>query len=134
MTTEPPAAPEPPPIPEPVPAAPTSSAPSVSGQLLLTVAAILIIGEYLIFGLIANEWYPGEVSLVAATVVLVFALMKNDGSDVVLKVGGYVIAAAGLWNFLEGIRFGWDGFIDIVAWVVLALAAVLAFVGARSID
>ncbi len=134
MTTEPPAAPEPPPIPEPVPAAPTSSAPSVSGQLLLTVAAILIIGEYLIFGLIANEWYPGEVSLVAATVVVVFALLKNDGSDVVLKVGGYVIAAAGLWNFLEGIRFGWDGFIDIVAWVVLALAAVLAFVGARSID
>lgn len=129
MTTEPPAAPEPPPIPEPVPAAPT-----VSGQLLLIVAGILIVGEYLIFGLIANEWYPGEVSLVAATVVLLFALIKSDSSDAVLRVGGYVIAAAGLWNFLEGIRFGWDGFIDIVAWVVLALAAVLAFVGARSID
>jgi hypothetical protein len=134
MTTEPPTAPEPPPTPEPVPTVPTPAAPTVSGQMLLLVAAILIVGEYLIFGLIANEWYPGEVSLVAATVVLVFALMKNDASNAVLRIGGYVIAAAGLWNFLEGIRFGWDGFIDIVAWIVLALAAVLAFVGARSID
>ncbi len=136
MTNEPPSVPDPVPAPEPVPTPAPAPAPpaSISGQMLLMVAALLIIGEYLIFGLIAGEWYPGEVSLVAASVVLIFSLMKQRESDTVLKIGGYVIAAAGVWNFIEGIRFGWDGFIDVIAWIVLALAAVLGFVGARAID
>jgi hypothetical protein len=134
MTTEPPSTPEPEATVPPIPAAPATTAPTVSGQMLLLVGAVLIVGEYLIFGLIANEWYPGEVSLVAATVILAMALLKGGETRSVLRVGGYVIGAAGVWNFLEGIRFGWDGFVDVIAWIILALAAVLAFIGARTLD
>jgi hypothetical protein len=41
---------------------------------------------------------------------------------------------AGLWDFVFTLRFGWGGFVDVVGWILLAVAAVLAFVGARAIN
>ncbi|MGH8948860.1 MAG: hypothetical protein ACRDXF_08375, partial [Acidimicrobiia bacterium] len=49
------------------------------------------------------------------------------------KITGYVIAVSGLWDFVFTLRFGWDGFVDVVGWLLLAAAAVLGFVGGRAI-
>jgi hypothetical protein len=51
-----------------------------------------------------------------------------------MKIAGYVIAVAGAWDFIETLRFGWGGLEDVLAWVLLAGAAVVAFMGARSIE
>ncbi len=136
MTTEPPGMHEQPPVPEPAPEPVAAPLGNVSGRTLLLLASALIVGEYLVFSLIAEEWYPGEVSLVAATLLLFVGLVTPSRVDTtsMMRVGGYVIAAAGVWNFIEGIRYGWGGALDVIAWIILGLAAVLAFVGARSLD
>jgi hypothetical protein len=140
MTTEPPTSPGPE---EPQPIIPTSAptTPSLggmSGEMMVMISGILILGVYLIFGLIANEWYPSFVSVVAATFAVILPRVTSIGSGIsgatLLKITGYVIAVAGLWDFVSTLRFGWGGFVDVVGWVLLAVAAVLAFFGARSID
>ncbi|MGH8948861.1 MAG: hypothetical protein ACRDXF_08380, partial [Acidimicrobiia bacterium] len=69
MTTEPPTPSEPEaprPI-SPTAAATTPSLGGMSGETIVMVSGILILGVYVIFGLIANEWYPSFVSVVVAT-------------------------------------------------------------------
>jgi len=140
MTTEPPTAPGPE---EPQPIAPTSATttPSLggmSGEMMVMISGILILGVYVIFGLIANEWYPSFLSVVAATFAVILPRVTSVGSGIsgatLLKITGYVIAVAGLWDFVFTLRFGWGGFVDVVGWILLAVAAVLAFVGARAIN
>jgi len=110
----------------------------MSGEMMVMVSGILILGVYLIFGLIANEWYPSFVSVVAASFAVILPRVTSVGSGVsgatLLKITGYVIAVAGLWDFVATLRFGWGGFVDVVGWILLAVAAVLAFFGARSTD
>jgi hypothetical protein len=109
----------------------------MSGETMVMVSGILILGVYVIFGLIANEWYPSFVSVVAATFAVILPRVTSVGSGIsgstLLKIMGYVIAVAGLWDFVFTLRFGWDGFVDVVGWLLLAASAVLAFVGARAI-
>jgi hypothetical protein len=50
-----------------------------------------------------------------------------------LKITGYVIAVAGLWDFVFSLRFGWGGAFDVLGWVILGVAAVLGFLGARAV-
>jgi hypothetical protein len=139
MTTEPPTAPvpeDPQPI-TPTPATTTPSLGGMSGETMVMVSGILILGVYVIFGLIANEWYPSFVSVVAATFAVILPRVTSVGSGIsgstLLKITGYVIAVAGLWDFVFTLRFGWSGFFDVVGWLLLAGSAVLAFVGARAI-
>jgi hypothetical protein len=142
MTTEPPGTPEPTPVPEPT--APQSASPSpldnMSGQTLVMIASVVVVAVYLIFGLIANEWFPSDEALIAASFALVLSRIGGNpvGSGIstasLTKIAGYVIAVAGLWDFIETLRFGWGGFEDVIAWVLLAAAAVVAFLGARSIE
>jgi len=142
MTTEPPGTPEPTPSPEPTPPQ-TAAGPSMgnmSGQTLVMVASVVVVAVYLIFGLIANEWYPSFESLIAASFALILTRVGGTpvGSGIssasLMKIAGYVIAVAGAWDFVETLRFGWGGFEDVIAWVLLAGAAVVAFLGARSIE
>jgi hypothetical protein len=113
---------------------------TMSGQTLVMIASVVVVGVYLVFGLIANEWYPESESLIAATFGLILTRVERApvGSGIssasLLKVAGYVIAVAGAWDFIETLRFGWGGFEDVIAWVLLAGAAVVAFMGARSIE
>ena len=140
MTTEPPT-PSEPESPQPIAPTPADSATSLggmSGEMVVMVSGILILGVYVIFGLIANEWYPSFSSVIAATFAVILPRVTSVGSGIsgatVQKITGYVIAVAGLWDFVSTLRFGWGGFVDVVGWTLLAVAAVLAFVGARAID
>ena len=141
MTTEPPGTPEPTPPPEPAPqTSPGPSMGNMSGQTLVMLASVVVVAVYLIFGLIANEWYPKSESLIAATFALILTRVERTpvGSGIssasLVKIAGYVIAVAGAWDFIETLRFGWGGFEDVIAWVLLAGAAVVAFLGAQSIE
>ena len=139
MTTEPPTAPGPE-GPQPITPTPATSTPSVggmSGETMVMVSGILVLGVYVIFGLIANEWYPSFISVVAATFAVILPRVTSVGSGIsaptLLKITGYVIAVAGLWDFVFTLRFGWGGFVDVVGWLLLAASAILAFIGARAI-
>ena len=140
MTTEPPT-PSEPESPQPIVPTPADTATSLggmSGEIIVMVSGILILGVYVIFGLIANEWYPSFPSVIAATFAVILPRVTSVGSGIsgatLQRITGYVIAVAGLWDFVSTLRFGWSGFVDVVGWTLLAVAAVLAFVGARAID
>ena len=140
MTTEPPT-PSEPESPQPIaptPADTTASLGGMSGEMIVMVSGILILGVHVIFGLIANEWYAQFLSVVAATFAVILPRVTSVGSGIsgatLQKITGYVIAGAGLWDFVSTLRFGWGGFVDVVGWTLLAVAAVLAFVGARAIE
>lgn len=142
MTNEPPVAPDPPPS-EPAattPTAGTATQTGLSGEMMLTISGILILGVYVVFGLIADEWYPPFLQLVAATFALILARTASPpagsglSTKTLLKIVGYVIAVAGLWDFVSGLRFGWGGFVDVIAWLILGVAAVLGFLGSRAIE
>ncbi len=140
MTTEPPT----PTGPEnqqpmaPTGGATTPSLGGVSGEMLVMVSGILILGVYVIFGLIADQWYPSFLSVVAATFAVILPRVNSVGSGIsgstLLKITGYVIAVSGLWDFVFNLRFGWGGFVDVVAWLLLGVASVLAFIGARAMS
>jgi hypothetical protein len=139
MTTEPPMVPGPQ-DPQPITPTPATSTPSLggmSGETMVMVSGILVLGVYVIFGLIANEWYPSFISVVAATFAVILPRVTSVGSGIsgstLLKITGYVIAVSGLWDFVFTLRFGWGGFVDVVGWLLLAASAILAFVGARAI-
>jgi hypothetical protein len=139
MTTDRPTVPGPE-DPQPITPTPATSTPSLggmSGETMVMVSGILVLGVYVIFGLIANEWYPSFISVVAATFAVILPRVTSVGSGIsgstLLKITGYVIAVAGLWDFVFTLRFGWGGFVDVVGWLLLAASAVLAFIGARAI-
>lgn len=141
MTTEPPATPDPTPAPEPpAPQAGTASPWSnMSGQTMVMIAGILVVAVFLIFGLIADEWYPPFGSIVVGSFAILIPLTKVEsvGSGLsaatLLIVIGYWLAVAGAWDFIGDITFGWDGPEEVIASLILAAAAVVAFLGARAI-
>lgn len=142
MTTDPPPTPEPE-SPQPIPPTPATTTPSLrgmSGEMMVMVSGILILGVYVIFGLIADEWYPSFLSVVAATFAIFLPRVATGSvgsgisSATLQKVTGYVIAVAGLWDFVFTLRFGWGVVVDVFGWLLLAAAAVLAFLGARAIQ
>lgn len=140
MTTEPPATPEPTPDPG-TSSAPTSSAVSLgnmSGERLIMIAGLVVVGVYVIFGLIADEWFPPFASIVVATfaVLIPTTKLKSVGSvsaASLMTLIGYWLAVAGAWDFIDDLRFGWGGSADVIASLLLAAGAVIAFLGARAI-
>ena len=144
MTTEPPGTPDPTPAHEPAatpaPAAPASSPLSnMSGERMVMIAGVIVVGVFVIFGLIADEWYPPFESVVVGSFAIILPLIGAEpvGSRVstatLMTIAGYWLAIAGLWDFVGDIRFGWGGNVDVIASLLLAVAAVVAFLGARSI-
>ena len=79
--------------------------------MIVMVSGVLILGVYVIFGLIPNEWYPSFPSVIAATFAVILPRVTSVGSGIsgatMQKITGYVIAVAGLWDFVSTLRFGW---------------------------
>jgi hypothetical protein len=141
MTNEPPGTPDPTPAQEPAaPAAPTSSPLSnMSGERMVMIAGIIVVGVYVIFALIADEWSPPFESIVVGSFAIILPMIGPEpvGSRIstatLMTIAGYWLAVAGLWDFVGDIRFGWGENTDVIASLLLAVAAVVAFLGARSI-
>jgi hypothetical protein len=146
MTTEPPATPEPMPSDQPAstpPAAPApapSSMSSFSGETLVMFGGALVLGSYLVFALIADEFHQFTPQLIAAAFAVIVPLINRDAVGkvasypTVMKVIGYVIAVAGVFEILYDVRFGiLDDVWDIMGALVAYAGYVLAFIGARMI-
>jgi len=143
MTTEPPGTPDPIPAQEPAtptPAAPASSPLSnMSGERMVMIAGVIVVGVWVIFALIADEWFPPFESVVVGSFAIILPLIGSEpvGSRIstgtLMTIAGYWLAVAGLLDFITDIRFGWGGNADVIASLLLAVGAVVAFLGARSI-
>ena len=109
---------------------------------MIAVAGWLLIGEYLIFGLLMNEYWVGWLTLIPAIAVVVLPRLREPFTDriaplpTVIKTLGYLIAVLGALTIIEDIRFAssaYDDVWDIIGSLILYGAAALAFLGARSI-
>ncbi len=56
----------------------TPSLGGMSGEMMMMVSGILVVGVYVIFGLIANEWYPSFLSVVAASFAVILPRLISD--------------------------------------------------------
>ena len=146
MTTEPPTPPEPTPAEPPAVAPPAAppSAPSplstMTGETFVTIGAALVLGSYLVFGLIANEFHQYTMQLVAGAFALIVPFMSREAVEkvasypVVMKVLGYIIAVSGVFEILFDVRFGYlDEFMALLGALIAYAGYVLAFIGARTI-
>lgn len=113
-----------------------------SGEGLVALAGIVLIVDWLIFGVLASDYWVAWLALVPA--IGAALLPRLDRASVErfhplassMKVLGYVIAIVGVLTIIEDIRFA-EGVFDEVLGVIGALAAyagfALAFIGARQI-
>lgn len=118
--------------------APTLS--TTSGEGLLTIGAGLALGVYVIFELIAGEYYQPWLVLTPAALILILPRVGRAATEqiapmaVILKALGYVIAVTGLFDALNAIRFdGLNEGMEILGGLIAYAGYVLAFLGARSI-
>lgn len=130
---------------EPVPTAPAAGAVTSqfsTGEGMVAVAGWLLIAEYVIFGLLMNQFWVSWLMLIPAIAVVVLPRLREPFTNkiaplpTVIKVLGYMIALIGVLWLIEDIRFAssaYDDIWDILGSLVLYGAAALAFLGARAI-
>jgi hypothetical protein len=111
-----------------------------SGVALVWIGAALVLASFLVFEVIAGEYFVTTVALVLAAVVLALPRLALGAVTAIAplpaftKVGGYALAFAGLVEILDDIRFdAFDGFVSVLGGLVAYAGYVLAFMGARSI-
>lgn len=113
-----------------------------SGEGLVAVAGIVLIVDWLIFGVLTSDYWVAWLALVPAIAVALLPRLDRGSVErfhplpLVMKVLGYVIAIVGILTIIEDIRFA-EGVFDEVLGVIGALAAyagfAMAFIGARQV-
>lgn len=105
---------------------------------LLVIGAGVIVGNWLIFGIIAGEWNTGAVYVALALLVLLSAFGLG-GISIGLqtqRVIGWFFGLVALALILADLRY--DGFpneaIDWIAYILFTAGAVMMFVGARQLS
>jgi hypothetical protein len=113
---------------------------STSGETLVMFGGALVLGSYLVFALILDEFHQFTPQLIAATFAVLVPFVGKESVGkvasyaVVMKVIGYVIAVAGVFEILYDVRFGiLDDAMDILGALVAYAGYVVAFIGARTI-
>ncbi|MFP3915947.1 MAG: hypothetical protein ACLFWM_13795 [Actinomycetota bacterium] len=113
---------------------------STSGEGLLTIGALLVVGVYVVFELLIGEYFQSWTVIVAAVFALVLPRVDRTASEriapmgVLLKALGYLIVVTGLLEALNDIRFGQlDEGAEIIGALIAYAGYVLAFLGARGI-
>lgn len=111
-----------------------------SGVAMVSLGAALVVGAWLLFELIATEYFVTTVAVVIAGLVIGLprlapgALAEIAPPDVFARVGGYALAIVGVVELLEDLRFdNFDGFISVVGGLVAYAGYALAFLGAQAI-
>lgn len=129
---------------DPVPGASVAPASKLSsGQGMVALGCWIIVGIYLVTGLLMNEYWIPWLVLVPAIVVLILGRVDSRSFESIgtvptlIKALGYLIALMAVLDVIEDIRFfssAFDEFVDIVGSLGFWAAAVLCFLGARSIE
>ena len=136
--------PTPPPEPMPVAhddaAAVAGAGDFTSGEGLVAFAGIVIIAGWIIFEVIANEYYTTWVLLLAAVAVVLLPRVNRETVEkahplpVLMKGIGYAIAILAVFNLVEDLRFNsYEDLVSVLGALVLYAGGVMAFIGARQI-
>ncbi len=110
-----------------------------SGVALVRLGAMLLLAVFVVFEIIASEYYVANVGLVAALAVVALPSLAKSTFDRMsnsfMKIAGYVIAFSGVIELLDDIRFDvLDEFMAIVGALIAYAAYAMAFIGARGIQ
>jgi hypothetical protein len=113
-----------------------------SGEGMVALGSLVLIGTWIIFGLFLNDYWIGWLALLfAVSAVLLLRVDKGfieklAPTAVLTKLLGYLLAIIGVFTLIEDVRFA-DGTLNEFPDVIGALAAyvgyVFAYLGARSI-
>ena len=120
----------------PIQQSPTGAIGSRGAAGLLMIAALIIVGGHLVFGVILGEFTYGNTNVAVALLILMSILGMGFGIGGVFaqKILGYFLGLSGAVSLLSDIRFGFPGgFIDNLANLVFYGGAALAFVGALAL-
>lgn len=125
-----------------VPSSPGSSL-MQSGQGMVTLGCWIIVGIYLITGVVMNEYWIAWLALIPAIAILILGRVHSKTATAIaphatlIKVLAYLIVVVAVLDLIEDLRFAstaFDEFIDIVGSLAFWGAAALCFFGARSIS
>lgn len=114
-----------------------------SGEGLVAIAGIVLVVDWLIFGVLANDYWVAWLAVIPAIAAALLPRLDRTSVEryhplpLLMKILGYTIALVGVLTIIEDIRFS-GGVFDEVLGVIGALVAyagfVMAFVGARQIQ
>lgn len=111
-----------------------------SGEGLVAFAGLVLVATWLVFTILATEYFvywTGLIMAVAAAVtprVNRMTVEQIAPVSVIMKVLGYGIAVTGVFALLEDIRFEvYDEIWAVIAALLVYAASVMAFIGARQI-
>lgn len=112
-----------------------------SGEGMVALAAMIMLGVWLIFDVFLDEFGLAAIELLLATVAVVVprlnpaAVEKVNTVPVIMKVIGYAIAIVGAFFVIEAIEEGfYNDALTIIGALITYAAYAVAFLGARSID
>lgn len=108
---------------------------------LVEIGAYLVLAVFIVFELIAGEYFVTNVALVLAAAVVALPRLAPRVVDAIapgpgfVKASGFLLAFTGAIEFLDDIRFdAYDGFVSVLGAVIAYVGYVAAFVGARSLQ
>lgn len=111
-----------------------------SGVALVWIGAALVLASFVIFEVIAGEYFVTTAAVVLAAVILILPRLAPDAIGAIAplpaftKAAGYALAFAGVVELLADIRFdALDEFVAIVGALVAYAGYALAAYGAHSI-
>jgi len=146
---DPPEQPPPPPPPSTPAQRATGGMSDAAGQMFSTgegmvaLAGMILIADYLLFGLILNDYWVGWIAVILSVIAIAAPRIDRNFVEKIatlpalMKAVGYLIALVGILQLIEDIRFAsgaLDDFTEIIGGLALYGASALAFLGARSID
>lgn len=111
-----------------------------SGEGMVALAGMIMLGVWLIFDVFLDEFGLAGIELLLATTVVVVPRLNKTKVEtvnsvaVIMKVAGYAIAILGAFYIVEAIEEGfYSDALTIIGALITYAAYAVAFLGARSI-
>lgn len=105
---------------------------------LLVIGAGIIVGAWIVLGIIAGEWNPGPIYVVLSLIVLLSAynvagISVGTGTQ---RVIGYFMGLAALVLIIADLRYGSfpDEGVRILSYILFVAGSALMFIGARTLS
>ncbi len=112
-----------------------------SGEGLVAFAGMVVIASWIIFSIMAREYFFEFSILLLALAAAILprvdraTLERVHPLPVLMKTLGYAIAILGVFTLFEDVRFGiLDEVWAVIGGLITYAAAVMAFIGARQIE
>jgi hypothetical protein len=133
-------------VPEPdtgaaAPAVSTSA--SSSPESMMMIGSAVILGGWLLFGIILDDYFTDWTALLLAVLVLALTMSRGGfleglaSKNTLLKIGGYAIGVLAVFELIFDLRFAsgvLNDFVEILGALALFGGSALVFMGARALD